>query len=101
MSNLRSRRTVVVLVVAITALAAVIAGLVAAGRSNEASRTQLRIAQKQMRFESQGADVGAGVESNDYFTAAQQFAEARTAPSGIVNPGAYSSALGQLNGLPS
>jgi Arc-like DNA binding domain len=100
MSNFRNRRAVAVLAILAAALAAVIAGLVAGGRSTDATKTQRLLAQKQLRFESQGADVGAGDESNEYLTQAQQFAEARTAPSGIVNPGAYSSALGQLNALP-
>jgi len=80
--------------------AAVVGGLLATSRDSSGS-TRAKIAQKQIQFESQGAEKGAGAESNDYLTLQQQFAEARTAPSGIVDPGAYSSALGQLNGLPS
>ncbi len=44
------------------------------------------------------AEGGAGGESAEALTAAQQWAEARTAP-GIVNPGAYTHALDNLNGL--
>jgi hypothetical protein len=49
-------------------------------------------------LEAQGAE-NPGAESADFLTAAAQFAEARTAPSGIVNPGAYSGAYAQLTGL--
>ena len=45
-------------------------------------------------------DGGAGGESAEALTAAQQWAQARTAP-GIVAPGAYSAAYAALVGLPS
>jgi hypothetical protein len=48
-----------------------------------------------------GNEGGAGGESFEALTAAQQWAEARTAPSGIVAPGAYTAAFAQLAGLPS
>lgn len=41
-----------------------------------------------------------GGESRDLATAMAQFAEARTAPTGIVPAGAYSAAFAQLSGLP-
>lgn len=44
------------------------------------------------------AQGGAGGESAEAMTAAEQFAEARTAP-GIVAPGAYSSAFNAMTGL--
>jgi len=100
MGRFTSRRTLVVVAAIAVALAAVVGGLLATSRDSSGS-TRAKIAQKQIQFESQGAEKGAGAESNDYLTLQQQFAEARTAPSGIVDPGAYSSALGQLNGLPS
>src|SRR3954470_4766802 len=60
-----------------------------------------QIAEKTIDPDSQGgADGGAGGESNDFLTAQQQFAEARTAPSGIVDPGAYSNAQSELTALP-
>ena len=40
-----------------------------------------------------------GDESNEAQTAAEQFAQARTAP-GLVNPGAYSAAFADLQALP-
>jgi hypothetical protein len=80
-------------------LAAAVGGLVATSRDSSGS-THARITLKKLAPESQAAQVGPGGESNEYLTLQQQFAEARTAPSGIVDPGAYSSALGQLNGLP-
>lgn len=46
----------------------------------------------------EGTQGQAGDESAEALTAAQQWAEARTAP-GIVAPGAYGAALGELNGL--
>ncbi len=39
-------------------------------------------------------------ESREAFTIADQFAQARTAPSGIVAPGAYTSAYQAITGLP-
>ncbi len=101
--NLRTRRTVAVLAVTAAALVAVGVGLVASGRSHQASLTSVLIAQKQLRLESQGTDRlnGGGGESNEYATGQQQFVNARTAPTGIVNPGAYSAAVTALNNLTS
>ena len=49
---------------------------------------------------SQGvANGGSGGEAFESLTASTQFHEARTAPSGIVAPGAYSGAFTQLTGL--
>ncbi|HEX4526225.1 MAG TPA: hypothetical protein VH108_05730 [Gaiellaceae bacterium] len=97
MRRLTNPRTLVVLAAIAVAVAAV--GGLLAKSSHSGSSPQARIAQKQIQFESQGADSGPGGESNDFLTLQQQFSEARTAPSGIVDPGAYSAALGQLNGL--
>ena len=50
---------------------------------------------------SQGVENGgSGGEAFEALTAAQQWAEARTSPSGLVNPGAYGAAFTQLQGLP-
>jgi hypothetical protein len=99
MENFKSRRALAVLAVAVAALVAVIAGLLATSRTHDASAQQ-RVAIKQLQEGSQGIENGgAGGEAFESATAAAQFAEARTAPSGIVNPGAYSAALGQLSGL--
>ncbi|MCW2962918.1 MAG: glycosyl hydrolase [Actinomycetia bacterium] len=98
MGNFTSRRTLGVLVAIAVALAATIGGLLATSGDSSGS-TKTRITLKQLQYESQGAESGPGGESNDYLTAQTQFAEARTAPEGIVDPGAYSSALGQLTGL--
>ena len=63
-----------------------------AGTSTEADRD--------FQESSQGIENGgAGGESAEALTAAEQFAQARTAP-GIVAPGAYSAAFSQLTGLP-
>lgn len=101
MRDLARRRTIAVLAVTAVALLAAAVAFVATGRSHQASRTSVLIAQKQLRLETQGSDRsnGAGNESNEYLTGQQQWINARTAPTGIVNPGAYSTALGQLNGL--
>ena len=98
MRRFTGRRALAVLAVITFALAAAIGGLVATNRDSSGS-THTRVALKQLQRESQGAETGSGGESNDYLTLQQQFAEARTAPDGIVNPGAYSTALGQLTGL--
>src|SRR5580765_7929592 len=45
------------------------------------------------------AGGGAGSEAFEAKTASDQFAQARTAPKGIVAPGAYSAAFAQLTGL--
>jgi hypothetical protein len=101
MRNSKSRRTLVVLAVAVAALVAVVAGLLTTSGTHSAS-VQQRVAIKQLQEGSQGIENGgAGGEAFESATASAQFAEARTAPSGIVNPGAYGAALGQLNGLDS
>jgi hypothetical protein len=98
MGNFTSRRALGVLAAITVALAAAIGGLLATSRDSSGSTTT-RITLKQLQYESQGAETGPGGESNDYLTAQTQFAEARTAPSGIVDPGAYAGALTQLTGL--
>jgi hypothetical protein len=56
--------------------------------------------QKDFRESTQGqAGGGAGSEAFEAKTASDQFAQARTGPSGIVAPGAYSAAFAQLTGL--
>ena len=57
-------------------------------------------AERQFLQGSQGvANGGSGGEAFEAKTAAEQFAEARTAPSGIVAPGGYTAAYSQLTGL--
>jgi len=100
MHRWKSRRTILVLAAVVAALAAALGGLISSGRTHDASRTQIQIAQKQIQRESQGTENGGpGGESNEYLTAQRQFAEARTAPTGLVDPGAYSAAVGALNAL--
>lgn len=55
-------------------------------------------ANKEPEFESQGSAAGGGGEAAEQRTQQAQWAQARTAP-GIVNPGAYSAAFGQMTGL--
>jgi len=90
----RNRRTALVAVAVVVILAAALAALRISARSHTDS-----VALKQLQFESQGID-NPGAESNEYLTAAQQFAEARTSPSGIVNPGAYGTAVSDLKTMP-
>jgi len=90
----RNRRTAFVAVAVVVILAAALAALRISARSHTDS-----VALKQLQFESQGID-NPGAESNEYLTAAQQFAEARTSPSGIVNPGAYGTAVSDLKTMP-
>ena len=103
MRQIFKRRALVVLAVTGIALLAAVAGIIVSGSSHQASRTSVLIAQKQLRLESQGTarSNGGGGESNEYMTAQQQFVNARTAPTGIVDPGAYGTAVGKLNNLPS
>jgi hypothetical protein len=78
-----------------------LAALVAWVARGDGSNAQPAFAAKQLQGNWQGAETGgAGGEAFESLTAATQFAEARTAPSGIVQPGAYSAAYGQLTGLP-
>jgi hypothetical protein len=58
------------------------------------------VAAKVFQPESQGGENGGpGGEAADNLTAQAQFAEARTAPEGIVNPGAYMGAYNALTGM--
>ncbi|MDX6485476.1 MAG: hypothetical protein QOF43_629, partial [Gaiellaceae bacterium] len=63
MGKFTSRRTLGVLVAIAVALAAAIGGLVATTRDSSGS-TKTRITLKQLQYESQGAESGAGGESN-------------------------------------
>src|SRR5258708_16979423 len=89
MGKFTSRRTLGVLVAIAVALAATIGGLLATSGDSTGS-TKTRITFKQLQYESQGAETGAGGESNDYLIPQSQFAQARTPPSGIVDPRASS-----------
>ncbi|MFL5964363.1 MAG: Arc family DNA-binding protein [Gaiellaceae bacterium] len=91
----RNRRTALVAVAVLVILASALAALRITSRQHTNT-----IASKLLEPESQGTENGGrGGESNDYYSIQKEFAEARTAPNGIVAPGAYSSAVGQLNGL--
>ena len=70
-----------------------------AGAANE-DKDALTTKQRAFLESSQGVvNGGSGGEAFEAKTAAEQFAQARTAPSGIVAPGAYSAALAHLTGL--
>jgi len=101
----RPRRLVLV---AAASLSVAAAGLAAGGLPTTTAAAldtgDLRAALRGAAQESTGHRLAmAGVpggESNDLATAFAQFAEARTAPRGIVPAGAYSAAFGQLSALP-
>src|SRR4051794_39249687 len=80
----------------------VAAALVGARVTSHTPSLADRVAEKAIDPDSQGGEAngGAGGESNDFLTAQQQLSEARTAPSGIVDPGAYTNAQSQLTALP-
>jgi hypothetical protein len=98
---MRKRQRRIVLVPALLALALGTVAFVAARASfHSESSTKDMLEQKEFEHEGQGGgEGGSGGESADYLRGQQEFAEARTAPSGIVDPGAYSTAVGDLNGL--
>ncbi len=92
------RRGVLVAAALLVLIAAAVLG--ARVSTNGTSNLAKQIAAKNFEPEGQGnAYGGPGGESNDNLALQQQFAEARTAPIGIVDPGGYSNALTQLNGL--
>ena len=81
-------------------LLALIALVLAVTRAGSQTASPSKVALKTFALEGQGVDFGgSGGESAEYLRGQTEFAEARTAPSGIVNPGAYSSAVSSLNGL--
>ncbi|HEX6130595.1 MAG TPA: glycosyl hydrolase [Actinomycetota bacterium] len=97
MRVIRRRRAIVAALVALVAvLAAVVSARVMAP---EHDALAAKLATKEIQRAWQGAD-GPLTESRESMVAAQQFAEARTAPNGVVQPGAYSAAYAQLTGLP-
>src|SRR4051812_677972 len=74
-------------------------GGVAAGVSLAQRSSETKGAAKNFNEGAQGVERGgAGSESAEAMAASDQFAEARTAP-GIVAPGGYSAAYGQLQSL--
>ena len=89
----RNRRVAIAAVVSLVLLAAAFAALRLSSHGHAD-----RIGAKPLEFETQGSDVNTGGESNDYLQASQEFADARTAPDGLVAPGNYSIAAGALNG---
>jgi hypothetical protein len=79
----RPKRSVLIAV----ALLAVVAAVLAVTRAGHSGTGGSQVAQKTFAMEGQGADFGgSGGESAEYLRGQTEFAEARTAPSGIVNP---------------
>jgi hypothetical protein len=97
MRLIRRRRAVYM---AVVALALVTAAVVSAYFASAPEPGVLaKLAANEMQRGWQSAD-GPQSESAESLVAATQFAEARTAPNGVVQPGAYSAAYAQLTGLP-
>ena len=94
--NRRRRRLLAVaaalVLVAVAAVSAHLASVPEAG-------VQAKLAANEMQYGWQAADGPTG-ESAESLIAATQFTEARTAPSGVVQPGAYTAAYTQLTSLP-
>jgi hypothetical protein len=86
--------------VASASLAVGAPALVGASLGTDDLRAALRGAGQEPTGHRLAAMGAPGDESNDLRTAIEQFAQARTAPTGIVPAGAYSTAYGQLSGLP-
>ena len=106
MHTVRKRRAVVTFAVMLALLVgAALVGRLGGDATNVAgakldSKLGGGAAEKDFAFNSQGVENGgAGGEAFEALTAATQFNEARTAPSGIVAPGAYTGAYNQLTGL--
>jgi hypothetical protein len=96
---MRNKHRSALLAAALLVLVAAALGATRAG-FHSANGISAAVAMKQFAQEGQGAAYGgSGGESAEYLRGQQEFAEARTAPSGIVNPGAYGSAVSDLNGL--
>jgi len=102
------RRGAIALLVAAAVLAAfvaILAGRLTGGESESAlpwkPKEMLEETLGEKAGYSQGVANGAsGGEAFEALTAMTQFDQARTAPSGIVAPGAYSAAFSALSGLP-
>ena len=93
----KSRAAWVVLALALLIGVAAVAARLTGG--DHASVGTSKLALRNFDESSQGTENGgSGGESAEALTAAQQWADARTAP-GIVDPGAYSNAFNELTGL--
>jgi photosystem II stability/assembly factor-like uncharacterized protein len=119
MKRIRSRRAMVALTIALVVLAALAVGRIAtrdsetalpraaseflregSGGEHDADAGDVR--DRDFQESSQGVENGgSGGEAFEALTAASQWAQARTAPSGLVNPGAYGAAFADLRALPS
>ncbi|MGE5692139.1 MAG: glycosyl hydrolase [Pseudomonadota bacterium] len=99
MEVVRGRNAAVITTAAALLAAAALVAWVVSRDSSAGARPDF--AAKQLQGNWQGEETGgAGGEAAELMTALAQFDEARTSPSGIVNPGAYSAAYAQLTGLP-
>lgn len=95
----RSRGLRISIGVGLVAAAALVSVFAARGPA-EPLALEAKLEAGELQASSQGTENGgAGGESAAMLRAMTEFAQARTAPSGIVSPGAYTAAVGQLNGL--
>ena len=106
MHSVRKRRAVVTFAVMLALLvgAALVGRLGGDGTNVAGAKLDYKLGgagvEREFALNSQGTENGgAGGEAFEALTAATQFNEARTAPSGIVAPGAYTSAYNELTGL--
>jgi photosystem II stability/assembly factor-like uncharacterized protein len=93
------RRTLAVLAAVVLALAAVVAGVVTTNRTHHSTSLLAKLQRGDVRFTSQGQARGNGDESAELLRGQQEYDQARLAPNGILDPGAYSAAYQQLSGL--
>jgi sugar lactone lactonase YvrE len=84
----------------VLALLTAVAFIAAITRSDGAASTESKLAQKLLQRSGQGPSEPNGSESAELIAAQQQWDNQRTQGS-VVAPGAYTAALGSLEGLPS
>lgn len=99
-----SRRWLAALLALVVAAAAVVTLVVVRGGEEEHdsfANAKEKYAEGELERDSPGGEAngGEGGEAAELRASLEQFDNARTAPSGIVDPGAYSSAFSSLQGL--
>ena len=96
------RVTLILAVAALATIALLVARTVSGADGTSRATVLAKLQEKELQHYWQGSETGgSGGEAFEAKIAAEQFAQARTAPSGVVQPGAYSAAYAQLTGLPS
>ncbi|NUR75417.1 MAG: glycosyl hydrolase [Thermoleophilia bacterium] len=93
------RRSHAVVLLIVLAVVATGAGLLAKGRAHGVVSIRAKLDAGEARFSSQGQANGNADESAELLKGQQQYDDQRLAPNGILDPGAYTAAYGQLTGL--